>query len=597
MPKAKSTQSGKLRIGDNWNAITIIALSQNNPLKAIAEFVENSIDARAKNITIIRGREHNELFLKIIDDGDGIPKDEEGVPDFKYVATHICDSIKRRLKKDGPTGIQGEFGIGLLSFWTVGEELKLISSGADGKTYVMQMAKGEPGYALHQRKLLVPAKGTELIISPLLPGIRQIHGEKIQRYLASELRDRIRKTCVHIRVIDRITRKEYKVEPRQFSGQLLHQLELKQPAAGELYLELYLNPPEPENQVGLYRSGTRVLESLAKLDRFQQAPWISGYLSGIVDVPFLNLTPGTRDGIIHDEQFAAFSEAIQPIEDQLRAIIGEQQQAEDEKTSKQMLKTVQNALKEALLHLPQEEYDWFDVHKNGQKSGRAEGEGNQAEIIEDDEKSETPSAGQARQKQFFEFPGPLFKASASPASSFVSVNCQKQYRALARDRSNKTVESNLAFLWEIIEGQGTLDAVDREIVIFTAPSEPGLVRLKLTVAQGEIICQAEGIITVTDALFEQTENKTLPQKGIPAYTFQTARGEMWRSRYDKAANVIVVNNGHRDFVFASKNKARKLRYIFRLFAKELICDNFPGLSSDQLLEHLVELSLYSEEHL
>jgi len=28
---------GRLRIGDDWNAITIIALSQSNPLKAIAE--------------------------------------------------------------------------------------------------------------------------------------------------------------------------------------------------------------------------------------------------------------------------------------------------------------------------------------------------------------------------------------------------------------------------------------------------------------------------------------------------------------------------------------------------------------------------------
>jgi len=114
--KAKSKDSGKLRIGDDWNAIRIIALSQSNPLKAIAEFVENSIDAHAKTITITRGKEQGAHYLAIKDDGDGVPRDDNGLPDFKYVATHICDSIKRRLKADGNgSGLQGEFGIGLLT--------------------------------------------------------------------------------------------------------------------------------------------------------------------------------------------------------------------------------------------------------------------------------------------------------------------------------------------------------------------------------------------------------------------------------------------------------------------------------------------------
>ena len=139
----KNGNTGKLRIGDNWNAITIIALSQNNPLKAIAEFVENSIDAHARSITIIRGKERGEPYLKVVDDGDGIPRDAEGAPDFKYVATHICDSLKRQLKAEGVKGIQGEFGIGLLSFWTVGQTLSLVSSAQDGAAYEMRMAKGD----------------------------------------------------------------------------------------------------------------------------------------------------------------------------------------------------------------------------------------------------------------------------------------------------------------------------------------------------------------------------------------------------------------------------------------------------------------------
>ncbi|MBA3565121.1 MAG: transposase [Gammaproteobacteria bacterium] len=136
-PKKKrshTTTSGKLRIGDDWNAITIIALSQSNPLKAVAEFVENSIDARARHVVITRGRERGEHYLRIQDDGEGIPRDSGGAPDFRYVATHIGDSIKRHRKAEGARGIQGEFGIGLLSFWTVGEALFMTSAGEDGKS-------------------------------------------------------------------------------------------------------------------------------------------------------------------------------------------------------------------------------------------------------------------------------------------------------------------------------------------------------------------------------------------------------------------------------------------------------------------------------
>jgi len=92
---------GRLRIGDDWNAITIIALSQSNPLKAIAELVENSIDAKARTVTITRGREHGRHFFAIRDDGEGVPRDADGRPDFRYVATHIdqAQSQGRRGKR------------------------------------------------------------------------------------------------------------------------------------------------------------------------------------------------------------------------------------------------------------------------------------------------------------------------------------------------------------------------------------------------------------------------------------------------------------------------------------------------------------------
>ena len=596
----KAKDSGELRIGDNWNAIRIIALSQSNPLKAVAEFVENSIDARARRITLIRGREHGVHFLRIKDDGEGIRRDAEGRPDFAYVATHICDSVKRRLKAEGASGIQGEFGIGLLSFWTVGEELVLASAGADGLTYQMHMRKGEPGYRITRRHVLVPEAGTELTVREILPGIRQFSGEKIQWYLASELRDRIRNSGVEVRVIDRTARTEFKVEPRRFDGRLLH--EVSRVTQGGLYVEIYLAPPRAENAVGLYRQGTRVFESLAAFPEFNRAPWTGGYLEGIVDAPYLNLTPGTRTGVIQDEAFLRFTQELAPIEVELLRLIGDQQRAEDERTSREVLRSVQKALKEALLTLPAEEYDWFDLPRaDVSRPPSPPGEGQAAEPAAGPE-SDVPPASDAEdsgpaQKAFFDFPGPLFSVRISPASSVIPVAGTRRLSALARDRSNRQVERDLTFQWELIESEARLENVDGEIASVIAPAEPGLVRVRVTVRQAEVVCTAEALVTVTDSLLPENPAKPANRQGIPSYTFQKAPGELWRSRYDADQNVVVINNGHRDFVFAARNKTLKVRYICRLFAKELVAKNFAGAPPGELLERLIELTLYTEENL
>lgn len=595
-PKAGS--AGRLRIGDDWHAITIIALSQSNPLKALAEFVENSIDAGAKRIQITRARVHGEHYIQIIDDGSGIPRDEAGIPNFRYVATHICDSLKRRLKTNGATGIQGEFGIGLLSFWTVGEELTLVSSGADGKTYQMRMRKGDPSYTVTPLRRLLPEAGTELTIKPLLTGLRQFSGDKIQWYLASELRDRIRHSGVDISIIDRHARKTFVVEPRRFNGRLLHQLGTPRCDRGDIYLELYLTEPGPDSRAGLYRAGTRVLESIAELDAFNRPPWTAGYLQGIVDAPFLTLTPGTRTGVIQDASLGDLITALEPVEDTLNAQIAAQQLAEEEQQSQRMLRTIRKAFREALLALPAEEYDWFDIHAKSGGVRPRPGNGKDAASASDNATPPPPTAaGGETQLHFFEHPGPLFRARIAPASSVLPVGESRTFQALASDRARRAITANLRFSWEIADGAGRLDALDREIVTFYAPGEPGLTRLQVTVTHDARGCLGEATITVTDSLPTGEAPGTVEKEGMPGYTFQRAPGELWRSRYDAENNVIVINNGHRDFVFASRNKTLKLRYIIRLFAKEMVYKNFPGYAPEQLLERLIELSLYTEEHL
>ena len=597
--RAGKTRRGRLRIGDDWNAITIIALSQNNPLKAIAEFVENSIDAGSGGITIVRGKERSEHYLKVIDDGKGIPCDENGIPDFKYVATHICDSLKRRLKHEGGAGIQGEFGIGLLSFWTVGESLSLISSGADDKTYEMIMRKGKPGYEIRKRPHLVSFKGTTLRIAPLLAGIRSLNGEKIQRYLASELRDRIRTSGVKIKVLDRISRLECSVEPREFSGRLLHDLPHLETGTGDIYMELYLGEQKAENQVGLYRNGTRVLPDITSLEETKDGVWSSGFLQGIVDVPFLTITPGTRDGIIRDEKFAKFIAMINPLEQVLSNKIKEQQKAEEERASRNILKSVQTALREAILDLPPEEYDWFDLHekKKALTGGGAQDVDNAPPRSTGDPEIIATASDRKGQRQFFEFAGPLFSARIYPANTLIAVSQTRPLRAIGMDKNRRIIDSGLSIAWSIADGVCALDKTDGEIVRVTAPEEPGLIRVKASVCQGAVTCEAECSIAVAALIVDRPSKDVFTQKGLPGYTLENARRSMWRSRYDEKRNVIVINSSHRDFVFASRNRSRKIRYISRLFSKELVSKNFIGLSADDMMERLIELSLYVEEKL
>jgi len=601
--KATAAARGKLRIGDDWNAITIIALSQSNPLKAIAELVENCIDARAMNVTITRGREQGSHFLSIRDDGDGVPRDADGRPDFRYVATHICDSIKRRLKSDGAKGLQGEFGIGLLSFWTVGETLTMISTGDDQRAYQMVMRKGDPGFAVTPKRALFPDGGTEVRITPLLEGIRALSGEKIQWYLASELRDRIRSSGARISVIDKLARKQYAVEPRQYEGRLFHQLPAVRASEGDVYAEIYLNEPAELNRVALYRHGTRVFEDLALLDDFARAPWTLRYLQGHIDAPFVNLTPGTRSGLIHDSAYASLCEALRPLEQVLTGIIEEQRRAEEEQASRALLRTIQRAFREALLSLPVEEYDWFDIHARSLKpmAGATATDATPEGTTDADDTtlgvSEPEQREEQRQRQFFEFAGPLYSVAVSPASTIVRVGDKRQFRALPRDRSRRRVEDDLQFAWTIAEGGGNLNGERDQAATFVAAEEPGLTRVKVSVRQRDVVCEAEALVTVTQEILSQLGASAVPSQGLPGYTFERAAGDSWRSRFDPERNLIVINSGHRDFVYASRGKTLKLRYLVRLYAKELVLRNFVGLPADQMLERMVELSLRTEENL
>src|SRR5262249_16924780 len=157
---------------------------------------------------------------------------------------------------------------------------------------------------------------------------------------------------------------------------------------------------------------------------------------------------------------------------------------------------IQKALKEAILTLPAEEYDWFNIREESAGRVSSRGESSQAASADGDPlilretNGETEPATPIEQKQFFEYPGPLHNVRISPASAVVAVNETKNLRAIPRDRSQRLVEENLTFQWQIVEGEGQLEDDSAEIATFHAPAEPGLTRIRLTVTQNDISCDA-----------------------------------------------------------------------------------------------------------
>ena len=129
-----------------------------------------------------------------------------------------------------------------------------------------------------------------------------------------------------------------------------------------------------------------------------------------------------------------------------------------------------------------------------------------------------------------------------------------------QNRKRRTLNNQHEILIEL-ESRRTIDNPDKEFVQFSAPEEPGIISVGAIVTQDERECLAECIITVTKELIDKDKSPGSSdgsfKKGLPGYTFHKAPGELWRSRFDTATSLIIINNGHADFIYASKAKSRK----------------------------------------
>ena len=582
---SKPIKTGKLRIGDQWNAITIIARSQTHILKAVCELVENSIDAGARRIEIIRRKSGKEPFLEVTDDGKGLKVTDEGIPDFQYVATHICDSLKRYLKSHERDGIHGEFGIGLLGFWGLGKTLTMTAHGSEGRAFQMTMKSGAQSYSITAVPgSMVHKGGVKVTIGPLHPTTRNIlTGDRLDKYLASELRDRIKQTGVIIEIFDRIAHKNRRVVPREFEGDKLADIKDMETEHGIIKVELYLTSPNPDAMpvVSLSKDGTRVKKDMAELESFDHRVWRSGSFTGNIDCPFLNLTPGTRDSVIHDACFDSFITVMQQLEDTLETILKSLEQTEAEKASEQISRDVKKAFTAALSELPTAEYLWFDIESpDEKKAGEIPGTGEDGGM--DAPKKDKPSA----MPSFLDMlPGDPAMVKITPRMFSVLPSEHKTINARVYDEKNIEVKDDVAVQWSIKEGSGTVaQHLVESQAIYYAPQEPGTAVVEATIIKGQWQGSAE-----------ESENGVSVGKGLPNYRLLADVSGAWRSRYLPQKNIIEINSAHRDFSASKGSFAMHRRYIGKLYAKEIVLLNFPGTSQNETLERLVEVLVRIEK--
>jgi hypothetical protein len=606
--RAKSdVRIGRLRAADPFELIRWLARSQTDPRKALAELVQNSLDAGAGHVTITRVRERGVTALRIVDDGEGVIPEMPRAEALAHIATHIGHSRKRNLTPEQRRELmmQGQYGIGLLGFWALGAELEMRSQVAGGETWVLRMWEEKPSFEvapLRGRFALEPGSCTEIVVRKLhRPAAVTLTGRRIADYLAGELRGQLlargTEVVVHDRMVRGVGQKMRRVEPVRFHGVRLDLPEVI-PVAGEAPLrpELYLAPegsPEPP-RVAVSCGGTVVYDDLADaLDgRFRREPWTAGRVGGLLEFPGFTVAPGSRRGVLLDDAADGFARVVEnEIEPRVRAALEQEERRRVEAVEVDLVQKLQRAFRDLPREAP--EYDLFAVRAASRLVVEA---ATRAPAVEDGlEAAAALLAGEIGEAADDEPatllpPGSLAHVEIRPARVRVERSGRRGLRARVTDDAGVRVTERVSYAWAVVEGAGRLEDAENETVVFVAGDTTGRSRVAVVARADGREARAEAEVTVVDTLPESG-----PRAGIPEPAFvEDARGE-WRSRL--SGGRWEVNSAHRDFLATATTSRRRLRYLAALLAKEVVLHSFPVPQGGALLERLVSVLAMAEPRL
>jgi len=559
----------KLQLGDQGAAILTIQSTQSDPQKALAELVENSIDAQAKIIKILRHRSRGKIEIIVSDDGEGVKAGIDGNSDMERIATEICNSFKKQLDEHLRENIQGEFAIGLLGFAAIGENLEMISRTINSpKTKFLKLRAGSLEYNSGIYTLNLRKSGTEVRIWPVRDNIQQrLTAEKLNKYLGEELRERIRQSKVRLFIEDQVGRKiEILVKPHEFKGDRISSITKVKTPPGNIYFKLYIAQQGDEGKVSVYRRGTKIIDDITEIQELNHEPWNNTLLEGLIDSRFINVPPGTRKGIVPDERFEEFIRAVMYQEKQINELLDKTLHQREQEMSRDIIKSLRDAFQEIMDDLPNE-YNWFDtkgdldIMKPGTKSGVSS------------EKFKVRLAS-----------GPLEYITISPKVSQMEPGERKKFLVKAWTPDNELIPIGVNYRWEVIPAALGTAEIKNDECYFTAGLNEGEVKISVSASLENKKAQE----SIEVLILAKTKKRSTGGFPIPKGIYMPS--ESWRSRWNESVNTLEYNTGHEDYQSAEKKgKKTILRYMGLLYSKQLVLHNFKESGEDQVMERMIEV--------
>ena len=579
---------GMLKARDPFELIRWLAYSQPDPRKALAELVQNSLDAGATIVRITRFNEGGRPAVRIFDDGQGVIPEMERRDALQYVATHIGHSRKRHLSPQERLSLmtQGQYGIGLLGFWSLGDRLEMRTAVPGGRPHRLVLYRDRPGYLVEPLREHLPIgdRFTEIVVSDLDAGaVAATGGRRTADYLAAELRGQLLARRVEVEIEDRLARggagKVIRVEPAPLLGRPIAGIaELAVEGHGVVRLDVGLwdGPLDGSPGIALYAGGTRVAERLTDLAALglDRAPWSDSRLTGSIECAHLRVPPGSREGVLPDEGAVAFAEALRGIEQRIADALLEAQRAESERAERTMIRDLRAALESIARHRPG--LALLEVSNTFFAATRYRGSVARKRCL-------TPSLLP---------PGPLAEIVVSPDPIAVRRGGRVTLEASCRDALGHEIERPATLRWSADGAYATIVPSDddpRTAVLHVA-DEAGTGTV--TVAAASDGCGATCLVAYE--VLAHVVARDGPD-GVPDPVWVEDAQGAWRSRLLEGR--WEINVAHSDWRLC-ETPAAKLRYVTLLLAREVALANAaPSEPASTTLDRAIELVAAAEGRL